>query len=63
MNEVFLDYAQKARELVRIPLVVTGGFRSENGMIEAIESGAVDMVGIAKAFALNPNLSQSLIKN
>ncbi|MGE7717699.1 NADH:flavin oxidoreductase/NADH oxidase family protein [Priestia megaterium] len=56
----FLDYAQKARSLVNAPLVVTGGFRSEKGMVEAIESGAVDMVGIGKAFALNPDLPNQI---
>lgn len=57
----FLDYAQKARNLVDVPLVVTGGFRTEKGMIEAMESGAVDMVGIGKAFALNPDLPNEII--
>ncbi|WP_309271930.1 hypothetical protein [Paenibacillus sp.] len=57
----FLDYAQKARNLVNAPLVVTGGFRSEEGMNEAIDSGAVDMVGIGKPFALNPDLPNEII--
>ncbi|GGA25651.1 NADH:flavin oxidoreductase/NADH oxidase family protein [Paenibacillus physcomitrellae] len=52
----FLEYAQKARKLVSTPLVVTGGFRSEAGMTEAISGGDVDMVGMAKPFALVPDL-------
>ncbi|MFF2533858.1 hypothetical protein ACFVS2_34050 [Brevibacillus sp. NPDC058079] len=43
------------------PLVVTGGFRSEEGMNEAIESGAVDMVGVGKLFALNPDFPNQII--
>ncbi|MFF2175997.1 NADH:flavin oxidoreductase/NADH oxidase family protein [Lysinibacillus sp. NPDC058147] len=58
----FLEYAQKARELVKTTLVVTGGFRSEEGMTEAIESGAVDMVGVGKLFALNPDFPNQIIK-
>ncbi|MGE6539361.1 NADH:flavin oxidoreductase/NADH oxidase family protein [Bacillus luti] len=58
----FLDYADKARKLISAPLVVTGGFRSEEGMIEAISSGAIDMVGIGKAFALVPDLPNQIFQ-
>ncbi|MCI4252762.1 NADH:flavin oxidoreductase/NADH oxidase family protein [Bacillus sp. CCB-MMP212] len=58
----FLDYADKARKLISTPLVVTGGFRSEEGMIEAISSGAIDMVGIGKAFALVPDLPNQIFQ-
>lgn len=57
----FLDYAQNARTLVEAPLVITGGFRSEEGMNEAIESGAVDMVGVGKLFALTPDFPNQII--
>lgn len=52
----FLEYAEKARNIISVPLVVTGGFRSEEGMTNALKSGAVDMVGIGKPFALVPDL-------
>ena len=52
----FLDYAHKARALVDVPLVVTGGFRSAAGMAAAIKSGAVDMVGLARPLAVEPDL-------
>lgn len=58
----FLDYADKARKLISTPLVVTGGFRSEESMIEAISSGAIDMVGIGKAFALVPDLPNQIFQ-
>ena len=51
----------KARTLVQAVLIVTGGFRSEEGMNEAIESGAVDMVGVGKLFALNPDFPNQII--
>ncbi|MBM7097598.1 NADH:flavin oxidoreductase/NADH oxidase family protein [Bacillus sp. H-16] len=57
----FLEYAEKARHLVRAPFVVTGGFRSEKAMVDAIESGALDMIGIGKPFALNPDLPNQII--
>ncbi|WP_042349880.1 NADH:flavin oxidoreductase/NADH oxidase family protein [Bacillus massiliigorillae] len=52
----FLEYAEKARKIISVPLVVTGGFRSEEGMTNAIKSNAVDMVGIGKPFVLMPDL-------
>ncbi|MDQ0206623.1 NADH:flavin oxidoreductase/NADH oxidase family protein [Alkalicoccobacillus murimartini] len=58
----FIDYASKAKELIPTPLVVTGGFRTEVGMTEAIESGAVDMIGIAKPLALVPDLPNRIFQ-
>lgn len=57
----FLAFAEKARQAVKVPLVVTGGFRSLEGMAEAITSGAVDFVGIARALALEPDLPKRLL--
>ncbi|OZM55941.1 NADH oxidase [Lottiidibacillus patelloidae] len=52
----FLHYAEKVRTLINTPLVVTGGFRTVSAMNEAIECGAVDMIGIARPFTLIPDL-------
>jgi 2,4-dienoyl-CoA reductase-like NADH-dependent reductase (Old Yellow Enzyme family) len=57
----FLAFAEKARQAVKTPLVVTGGFRSLQGMAQAIESGAVDMVGVARSLALEPDLPKRLL--
>lgn len=57
----FLAFAEKARQAVKTPLVVTGGFRSPQGMAEAITSGAVDFVGIARALALEPDVPHRLL--
>lgn len=58
----FIEYANKARKLVSAPLVVTGGFRSQEGMEEAIASGEIDMVGMAKPFALVPDLANKIFQ-
>ncbi|AFU19693.1 NADH:flavin oxidoreductase/NADH oxidase family protein [Actinobacillus suis] len=52
----FLDYAKKVRHICTVPLVITGGFRSQSVMEKAIESNEVDLIGIAKPFAILPNL-------
>lgn len=57
----FLDFAHKARQAVRTPLVVTGGFRTPEGMAAAIDSGDVDMVGIARVLAIEPDAPTRLL--
>ncbi len=52
----FLDYAKSARQLVDTPLVVTGGFRSTQAMNAALESGATDLIGLARPIALDPDM-------
>ena len=54
----FLDFARRAKEVTNVPLVVTGGFKKREQAVNAVESGAVDMVGIARAMVLNPQLAE-----
>ena len=57
----FLDYAEKVRKRTDVPLVVTGGFRTSNGMADAISSGATDMVGLARPLAVEPELPNQIL--
>ncbi|MCB1657054.1 MAG: NADH:flavin oxidoreductase/NADH oxidase family protein [Moraxellaceae bacterium] len=57
----FLEFAEKARQTTKTPLMVTGGFRSPEGMSDAINSGAVDFVGIARSLAIEPNVPNRLL--
>jgi 2,4-dienoyl-CoA reductase-like NADH-dependent reductase (Old Yellow Enzyme family) len=57
----FLEFAEKARATVKTPLMVTGGFRSLAGMNEAINSGAVDFVGLGRALAIEPDIGNRLL--
>lgn len=52
----YLDFARKARDVTSVPLMVTGGFKNREQAVNAIDSGAADMVGIARAVVLNPSL-------
>ena len=56
----FLDYAEKVRAVTTVPLMVTGGFRSPAGMREAITTGATDLVGLARPFALDAAVPQTV---
>ena len=58
----FLDFAQKARDAVAVPLMVTGGFRSCAGMNAALRSGALDVVGISRLLAIDPDAPAALLR-
>lgn len=58
----FMDFAIRARQAVKTPLVVTGGFRSYKGMAEAIQSGNVDFVGLARLIAVEPDAPLKLLQ-
>ncbi|WP_109441321.1 NADH:flavin oxidoreductase/NADH oxidase family protein [Acinetobacter haemolyticus] len=51
----FLEFAQEIRKVANMPVMVTGGIRRKQVAEKVIESG-VDMVGIATALAIDPNL-------
>jgi 2,4-dienoyl-CoA reductase-like NADH-dependent reductase (Old Yellow Enzyme family) len=57
----FLEFAEKVRQSVTIPLMVTGGFHSVEGMNNALASGALDLVGIARLMAIDPDAPQFLL--
>lgn len=57
----FLEYAEKAKAVLSIPVAVTGGFRSAAAMNDALGSGALDMIGLARPLAVDPELSNKLL--
>lgn len=52
----FIEFAEKAKRIATMPIMVTGGFKSRPGIVSALESGAVDAVGLAKPFIIEPEL-------
>jgi 2,4-dienoyl-CoA reductase-like NADH-dependent reductase (Old Yellow Enzyme family) len=44
----FTDFARALRETVSMPLMVTGGFRTRAGMLDALDSGATDVIGLGR---------------
>ena len=46
----FLDFAQRARAVSQAPVMLTGGFRSYAACEAALQSGAVDVIGMARPF-------------
>lgn len=58
----FLEFAEKVRKLTDVPLMVTGGFRTETGMADALASGATDLVGLARPLVVEPDLPNRIMK-
>lgn len=58
----FLEYAEQVRARTRLPLMVTGGFRSRAAMEEALQGGAVDLIGLARPLAVTPDLPARLLR-
>lgn len=57
----FFEYAEELRAKVNLPLMLTGGFRTAAAMTEALDSGAIDLVGIARPMAVEPELPARLL--
>lgn len=44
----FLDYAREVQSRARMPLMVTGGFRSARAMNDALNAGEAGLIGLAR---------------
>lgn len=53
----FLEFAEQARSLTKKPLMVTGGFKTLQQAVDAITHRGVEIVGLARALALDPDLA------
>jgi 2,4-dienoyl-CoA reductase-like NADH-dependent reductase (Old Yellow Enzyme family) len=52
---MFLEYAKSIKAVARMPIMVTGGFRTRAGMEAALAGGHTDMIGLARPFCLDPD--------
>lgn len=59
----FLEYAKTIQAIAEMPLMVTGGFRSKQGMNEALAQGDCDTIGIGRPFCINPNFPNEMFNN
>lgn len=57
----FVDFAQAMQDVVSVPLLVTGGFRRRDVMEQAIESGAADLVGLARPMCVDTDAPARLL--
>lgn len=57
----FLDVAERVRREVGTPLMLTGGMRTAATMRTVVADGTVDLVGLARPLALEPDLPIGLV--
>ncbi|KAG8685292.1 hypothetical protein FRC11_010820 [Ceratobasidium sp. 423] len=58
----FIEFSEMLRrQLAKTKVVLTGGFKTADGMARAIEDGACDFVGLARTTAAEPRFGVSLL--
>ena len=57
----FLEFAERLRGETKLPLMVSGGFRSSSAMAAAVASGATDLIGLARPLTLLPDLPNRVL--
>lgn len=57
----FRTFAERARQVTRAPLMLTGGFRSRASMVAALDAGVADVVGLARPLVVDPHLPGALL--
>jgi 2,4-dienoyl-CoA reductase-like NADH-dependent reductase (Old Yellow Enzyme family) len=50
----FVEFAGAVRKVAKMPVMVTGNFRSIAGMVAALEAGELDMIGIGQPMISDP---------
>ena len=57
----FVDFAVAMRKELKIPLMVTGGFRQSIAMKQAIESGGADVIGLGRPMCVMADAPNQLL--
>ncbi|HEX4871218.1 MAG TPA: NADH:flavin oxidoreductase/NADH oxidase family protein [Nevskiaceae bacterium] len=57
----FLDYAQRLRPVAKMPMMITGGFRSRSAMVEAVQAGDCEVIGIGRPLCGEPDVIRRLL--
>jgi 2,4-dienoyl-CoA reductase-like NADH-dependent reductase (Old Yellow Enzyme family) len=58
----FVDFAKAMRSEIKIPLMVTGGFRTRAAMRHALDSGAADLIGLGRPMCYLPDAPKRLLR-
>ena len=58
----FLDFAAELKRHVAVPLMVTGGFRSARGMVDAVSSDGISAIGIGRPLCGDPDCVARLLQ-
>jgi len=57
----FVEFAGAVKAVARMPVMVTGGFRTVAGMSEAIDNGELDVVGLGRPMIADPETPRKIL--
>lgn len=57
----FIEFASAVKAAAAMPVMVTGGFRTATAMIEAIENGDLDLIGLGRPLIADPETPRRLL--
>ena len=57
----FLDYAKEVQAVAKMPLIVTGGFRTAAGMNDALAAGEADLIGLGRPLCVDVDAPGQLL--
>lgn len=57
----FVDFSKAMKDVLTIPLMVTGGFRSKSAMEQALRAGAADVIGLGRPLCSMPEAPKRLL--
>ncbi|MEO9635644.1 MAG: NADH:flavin oxidoreductase/NADH oxidase family protein [Parasphingorhabdus sp.] len=58
----FVDFAKAMQDAVKVPLMVTGGFRTRAAMESALNSGAADLIGLGRPMCVMTDAPKQLLE-
>jgi 2,4-dienoyl-CoA reductase-like NADH-dependent reductase (Old Yellow Enzyme family) len=58
----FQQFAEEVRGRTRLPLMLTGGFRTTAAMNHAVVSGTVDLIGLARPLVVDPSFARRVLE-
>ena len=58
----FVDFAQAMQEKVKVPLMVTGGFRRRDVMEQVVEEGSADVIGLGRPMCVMTDAPKRLLE-
>ncbi|HEX9465691.1 MAG TPA: NADH:flavin oxidoreductase/NADH oxidase family protein [Alphaproteobacteria bacterium] len=59
----FVNFAKDVRDVARMPVMVVGGFRSAAAMVESLDKGELDVVGLARPMIADPDGPKRLLSH
>jgi 2,4-dienoyl-CoA reductase-like NADH-dependent reductase (Old Yellow Enzyme family) len=57
----FVDYAARVRAVAKMPVMVTGGFRTVAAMTESLRNGELDVVGLGRPMLVDTTLPARIL--